>query len=285
MRRLYGTKQVGHTGTLDPMATGLLVVLVGRAVKASEYLVSDRKEYTAELQLGLRTDTEDTTGRVLARCENLPDAEKVEKVCAFFVGRQTQIPPMYSALKVGGKKLYDLARQNVEVERQPREIEIFHLDCAPIDEEAGRYSLNVSCSKGTYIRTLCADIGEKLSCGGAMAALHREANGAFHIENAQTLDELRALTAEERISKLLPVESLFSDLPAVDLPPFYRRLCSSGCPIYLKKISADFPIGARVRLIADGVFFALGEVGEYEEGIAVKALKQFVLFGKEIEKC
>ena len=281
LRRLFGTRQVGHTGTLDPMATGVLTALVGRAVKASEYLVSDRKEYEALLQLGVTTDTEDTTGRVLSTSERLPAAQEVCDVCAQMIGAQMQVPPMYSALKIGGKKLYDLARRNIEVERQPREIFVYALDGTPIDANAGRYALSIVCSKGTYIRTICADIGKKLGCGGAMAALKRTANGAFRIEDAHTLDELAAMPPEERHKTLLPVESLFADLPALDLPAFYKKLCASGCPIYLHKIGCNLPLGARARLSYEGRFFALGEVGEYEEGPAVKALKQFVLFDKE----
>ena len=158
VRRLYGTRRVGHTGTLDPLATGLLVVLVGRAAKAAEYLVSDEKHYTATLRLGMTTDTEDVTGEVLTHTDTLPDAEAVAAACAAMVGKSEQVPPMYSALKVGGRKLVDIARAGGEVERDARPIEIYSLTCTPTDTPSD-YRLDVHCSKGTYIRTLCADIG------------------------------------------------------------------------------------------------------------------------------
>ena len=172
VRRLYGTRRVGHTGTLDPLATGLLVVLVGRAAKAAEYLVSDEKHYTATLRLGITTDTEDVTGEVLTRTEALPKAEAVASACAAMVGKSEQIPPMYSALKVGGRKLVDIARAGGEVEREARPIEIYSLTCTPTDTPSD-YRLDVHCSTGTYIRTLCTDIGAKLGCGGVVATLRR----------------------------------------------------------------------------------------------------------------
>lgn len=281
IRRLFSTKQVGHTGTLDPMATGVLPILLGRAVKASEYLLSDWKGYKALLQLGVVTDTGDTTGRILEQKEHLPPKEQVFAVCSSFVGEQTQIPPMYSALKVNGQKLCDLARRNIEVERAPRPITVRSLIPQAVDEEKGLYSLSILCSKGTYIRSLCTDIGKALSCGGSMAGLIRTQSGHFFLEKAHTLQELEEMNSEERSSLLLPVESLFSDLPAVTLPPFYRRLCSSGCPIYLSKLGLReqaFPDGQRLRLYDGSVFFALGEVGQHPEGKALKAIKQFVLF-------
>ena len=172
IRRLYGTKKVGHTGTLDPLATGVLVILLGRTAKAAEYLVADKKTYLAKLTLGLTTDTEDITGKVLTESKNIPSSDAVKSACSEFLGKIKQIPPMYSALKVDGKKLYDLAREGIEVDRKARDIEIFRLDCTPTDKE-NEYALLVECSSGTYIRTLCADIGAKLSCGGVMSALHR----------------------------------------------------------------------------------------------------------------
>ena len=276
VRRLYGTKQVGHTGTLDPMATGVLPVLVGRAVKASEYLLSERKTYEALLRLGVRTDTGDTTGRVLERSDALPGAEKVLEVCASFVGKIEQIPPMYSALKVGGKKLVDLARKGVEVERAPRQIEIFSLDAETENEKEGLYRLTVVCSGGTYIRTLCEDIGKALSCGDAMAALTRSACGPFYLKNAHAPEELERMTQEERLKLLLPVEELFSELPRLDLQPFFEKLIASGCSVDEKKLGASFPEGTRLRLYGARGFFALGEVRPANGAPAVKAVKHFL---------
>jgi len=276
IRKLYGTARVGHTGTLDPMATGVLAMLVGRAAKAAEYLVSDTKRYRARLRLGIRTDTEDTTGAVLSSCEEIPSEERVREVCSAFVGRIKQIPPMYSALKVDGKKLCDLARQGVTVEREAREIEIFSLEVTPTEERES-YILDVFCSSGTYIRTLCADIGEALGCGGAMAALERRAAGEFTIEQSVTVDELSEMTLEERVERLLPTESLFEPLRKVRLVPFYERLCRNGCEIYLRKIGVSAEEGERVSLYGEKGFFALGEVRSYTDGKAIKMIKLFEL--------
>ena len=274
VRRLYSTRRVGHTGTLDPMATGVLVVLIGRAAKACEYLAADAKRYEATLRLGLTTDSEDVTGNVLTTSEAIPSNNDFYAVLPQFRGKIQQIPPMYSALKVGGKKLVDLARQGVVIERQPREIEIFALEARPTDTPSD-YILDVRCSGGTYIRTLCADIGAALGCGGVMASLHRTETGGFSIENAHTLSQIEEMTPAERLGLLIPTEALFASLSPVKLPAFYEKLCRSGCEIYLKKIGNP-PLTAmqRVRILdQNGVFVALGEVREYENGLAVKAIK------------
>ena len=277
VRRLYQTRRVGHTGTLDPMATGVLVVLIGRAAKACEYLSADQKHYRAGLRLGLTTDTEDTTGTVLTTAEAIPTEAELTAVLPHFRGKIQQIPPMYSALKVGGKKLVDLARQGVTVERQAREIEIFSLSATPLATPTD-VALDVTCSGGTYIRTLCADIGARLGCGGAMAMLERVETGGFSLAESHTLDELDALSPDELASLLIPTEALFASLPTLRLSAFYERLCRSGCEIYQKKLGTSHPIGARVRICdAEGGFFALGEVREYEAGSAVKAIKTFSL--------
>lgn len=273
IRRLFGTKRVGHTGTLDPLAEGVLVMLIGRAAKAAEYLAADTKKYVATLRLGLTTDTEDVTGNVLTESKDIPSEKQVQAVLESFRGDILQIPPMYSALKVGGKKLCDLAREGKTVEREARPITIHSLTAESTDSPTD-HVLTVSCSSGTYIRTLCADIGAALGCGGVMATLNRTAAGAFSIEKAVTLEELEQMTAEERLSLLLPTESLFSSLDTVRLPDFYYRLCINGCEIYQKKIKTDFPIGVRLRMLTpDGSFFALGEVREYGSGTAIKAIK------------
>lgn len=275
MRRLFSTRRVGHTGTLDPMATGVLTVLIGRSAKATEYLSLDTKEYIATLRLGTTYDTEDITGVPLSHTDAIPDSDAVFKAIEKFIGEQTQIPPMYSALKVNGQKLCDLARKGIEVERAPRPITIFSID-AKQGEIATDYILKVSCSSGTYIRTLCADIGAALGCGGAMATLCRSRAGAFSLADAHSIDSLKELSEEERISLLRPTESLFYDLPALYLDGFYERLSRNGCEIYLKKIGASLPLGARVRLCSrEKSFYALGEVREFTDGLAVKAIKLF----------
>ena len=277
MRRLFSTKRVGHTGTLDPMATGVLVVLIGRAAKAAEYLSSDEKGYIATLRLGATYDTEDITGTVISTCDTIPSEQAVYEAVNGFVGEILQTPPMYSALKVNGQKLCDLARKGVQIEREARPVTIYSID-AKKGEQSTDYILSVKCSAGTYIRTLCADIGSVLGCGGAMATLCRTLAGGFSIESSHTLEELEALSVDERNALLIPTESLFSNLLAIKLPAFYEKLCRNGCEIYLNKLrlSTSLSLGQRVRLCSQaGDFFALGEVREYNDGLAIKAIKLF----------
>ncbi|MBQ8310620.1 MAG: tRNA pseudouridine(55) synthase TruB [Clostridia bacterium] len=277
VRRLYNTRRVGHTGTLDPMATGVLVVLIGRAAKACEYLSADSKRYRATLRLGLTTDTEDITGTVLTVSHAIPSASELYGLLPRFCGKIQQIPPMYSALKVGGQKLVDLARRGETVERQAREIEIFDLRAEQTDTSTD-YILDVHCSGGTYIRTLCADLGAALGCGGVMASLERTETCGFPLSLAHTVEELESMDENRRASVLIQTEQLFSDLTPIHLPAFFEKLCRDGCEIYLQKLGIDLPSGTRVRLCnAKGVFFAIGAVGEYKNGIAVKAVKTFVL--------
>ena len=273
VKRLFGVKKAGHTGTLDPMATGVLPVLIGRAVKASEYMIGSDKHYIATLLLGITTDTEDVTGKTLSECDRIPTEQEVLEVAGSFVGRYMQTPPMYSALKVGGKKLCDLARSGVEIEREPREIFIHSLGVKRLSE--CEYSLDVVCSGGTYIRTLCADIGKKLGTGGVMKTLCRAEASVFVIEDAYTITELEAMSDEEREALILPIERVFLKYREVRLPPFFERLCRSGLEIYLAKIGFSAECGERVRLLGAGGFFALGEVREYESGLAIKPIKQF----------
>ena len=277
VRRLYKTKRVGHTGTLDPMATGGVVVLVGRAAKAAEYLVSDKKRYRAVMRLGMTTDSEDITGNLLTETNDLPCKDDVLRACQGFVGNISQVPPMYSALKVKGQKLVDLARKGITVERQAREVTVFSLTCTPT-EHARDYILDVECSSGTYIRTLCADIGASLGCGAVMAELERTETGGFSIEKSHTLEALQEKDTQALHEILIPTESLFETLPTVQLPSFYERLFRSGCEIYQKKIGTSLSENTRVRICKeDGSFFALGEVREYEEGSAIKSIKFFEL--------
>lgn len=276
IRKLYNTKKVGHTGTLDPIAEGVLCVLVGRAAKAAEYLVSDDKEYIAGLKLGITTDTEDITGNIIQKFEGkLPDFNDLQSVLGSFLGEIKQVPPMYSAIKVQGKKLYEYARENIEVERQPRKITIYDIKADIIDEKNGEYSLTVRCSKGTYIRTLCADIGKNLGCGGVMSSLLRTKSGTFSLKDAITLDELEKMSETEKINMLKPTESLFSNLPKVVLSDFFAFLCRTGNEIYQHKIKTNFDTFTKVALYDKDGFFALGEVREFEGGSAIKPIKQF----------
>lgn len=272
-RRLFGCEKAGHTGTLDPMATGVLPVLLGRAVKASEYMLTSDKHYSAVLLLGITTDTEDVTGNILTECSEIPDEETVLSAIYSFLGESEQIPPMYSALKVGGKKLCDLARKGEVIEREPRRITVYDISAERINEK--EYKIDVVCSKGTYIRTLCADIGKKLNAGAVMKALTRTEASGFTLDESYTLDELEAMSEEERESKILPVERIFKDKRLVTLPPFFARLARCGVEIYLNKIGFSAELGQRVMLADSDGFFALGEVREFDTGAAIKPIKQF----------
>jgi len=275
LRKLYDMSQVGHTGTLDPMATGVLPVLLGRAVKASDLLVAEDKEYVAEMTLGVTTDTQDTTGEVLSESGAIPSDDEVTRVCRSFVGDILQTPPMYSAIKVGGKKLYDIARAGETIEREPRKITIRSLDAEKISDRVWR--LRVECSKGTYIRTLCADIGDALGCGAAMSALCRTKSGPFDLSCAHTIEEISEMTFAQRLSLPMPTESLFEDLPALDISDFFAKLAKSGAELYQKKLGTFFEEGTTVRLRHRGVFIALGKVRDFDGGSAIKPVKLFVL--------
>ena len=277
VRKLYGIRQVGHTGTLDPMATGVLVVLVGRAVKASEYVVADDKEYVAGLKLGITTDTEDTTGKILSKHDGeYPDFRIVSETVKRFTGCIEQIPPMYSAIKIDGKKLVDLARKGLETERRPRPVNVYRAELIPTDSDRD-YFLAVKVSKGTYMRTLCADMGKALGVGGVMSSLVRTCQGNFGIEEALSLADIENMSEENRIKALRPVDILFSDCGSVVLTDFFASLAKNGCQIYQKKTGTSFASGELVKLCDENGFFALGQVTEYPDGSAIKPVKQLRL--------
>ncbi|MBQ8263886.1 MAG: tRNA pseudouridine(55) synthase TruB, partial [Oscillospiraceae bacterium] len=206
LRGVFHEKRIGHSGTLDPMATGLLVVFLGRATRAVEFAEAHSKEYVARLRLGVTTDTQDTSGNVLSEREVNVSEEQLLEALEHFKGEIDQIPPMYSAIKIGGKKLYEIARKGESVERKPRRITIHSLEF--LGWEDGNALLRVRCSKGTYIRTLCHDIGEYLGCGGCMASLRRTAAGEFSIDAARSLEAvIEAKESGETENLLLPVDS------------------------------------------------------------------------------
>ena len=224
LRGVFQTRRIGHGGTLDPMATGVLPVFVGRATRGVEFFEHAEKTYETVLQLGITTDTEDTSGTVLEEKPVSVTEAQFLAVLEQFRGEIQQIPPMYSALKVNGQKLYLLARKGKEVERQPRTITIHQLDC--LEFNGNRAKLRVNCSKGTYIRTLCKDIGEALGCGGCMAELRRVAAGAYTIEEAIPLADLVA--SGDPGSYLRPVDSMFTQYEAVTLTPNQEKRCRNG---------------------------------------------------------
>ncbi len=273
LKRLLSADKAGHTGTLDPMASGVLPILVGRAVKASEFLLTGDKHYGATLLLGITTDTEDITGTVLTECDKIPSEEEVEAAVLSMIGESLQTPPMYSAIKIGGKKLYELAREGKEIERAARPITVFDISAKRLSDR--EYRIDVKCSKGTYIRTLCKDIGEKLGCGATMKTLERLSAAGFNISEAHTLSEIEAMSEAEREKLIIPTERIFSSLRRVTLPDFFARLARCGVEIYLRKISEDIPLGERVTLYDKKGFFAIGEVREFNREYAIKPIRQF----------
>lgn len=227
MRGICGQKKIGHTGTLDPAAVGVLPVCLGSGTKLCGMLTDEDKEYEARLLLGVTYDTQDTTGRLLDNREVSVSPQQVREVILSFQGKYLQTPPMYSALKVGGKRLYDLARSGIEVERKARPVEIKEIEIQ--DMELPLVNIRVVCSKGTYIRTLCSDIGERLGCGGAMAYLKRTRVGIFRAENAITLKELELFKQEGRLfERLVPPDSLFAQYPALHVRNEYLKTVRNG---------------------------------------------------------
>jgi len=251
LRRVFNTRRIGHGGTLDPIATGVLPVFVGRATRGVEFFEHAEKAYETTLRLGLATDTEDITGTVLEeKSVTITEAEFLAALDQFR-GEILQIPPMYSALKVNGQKLCDLARKGKEVARQPRPITIFELECLDFTGDTAR--LRVRCSKGTYIRTLCKDIGQALGCGGCMAALRRVSAGEYGIENSVPLQEL--LDAETPEKYLQNVDTMFADLPAITLTEKQELRCRNGGSFTLKMADGRYRVYSQ-----SGEFLALSQV-------------------------
>ena len=250
LRGILHEKRVGHAGTLDPMATGVLPVFVGQVTKAVSFAENGRKVYETVLQLGRVTDTQDTTGETLEERAVTVTADNMRAALPRFLGEIEQIPPMYSAIKVNGQKLYDLARQGKEVARKPRRITIYDL---ALTEELGngQYALRVECSKGTYIRTLCHDLGQALGCGGCMAALRRTEASGFGIGEAVTLED----AAREGEALLRPLDSLFRVYPAFTIPnAALEKKCLCGNPLRVSLADGIYRVYG-----CDGTFLALSE--------------------------
>lgn len=262
LRRVFGTRRIGHGGTLDPMATGVLPVFVGRATRGVEFFEHAEKTYETELLLGVATDTEDTTGTVLTRREVSVTPGQLAAVLERFRGEIMQIPPMYSALKVNGQKLCDLARKGRQVERQPRPVTIHELTL--LSREGDTLHLRVRCSKGTYIRTLCADIGEALGCGGCMQALRRTQAGEYTIAEAVPLQQL--LEAAEPETYLRDVDTMFRGYPGVKLTVNQEKRCRNG-----NAFSVSLPGGTYRAYSQTGEFLMLAKV---ENGV-MSTIKSF----------
>jgi len=262
LRRVFNTRRIGHGGTLDPMATGVLPVFVGRATRGVEFFEHAEKTYETVLRLGITTDTEDISGTVLTQQDAFVTGEMLEEVLKKFRGEILQVPPMYSALKINGQKLVDLARKGKTVERQPRPITVHELTVLGFGAEGIR--LRVRCSKGTYIRTLCKDIGEALGCGGCMAELRRVQAGEYTIAEAVPLMEL--LEAQNPENYLRPVDTMFRNYPEVRLTPNQEKRCRNGASFSVK--------------LAEGTYRAYSQTGEFlmlaklEDGV-MSTIKSF----------
>lgn len=263
LRGVFHEKRIGHGGTLDPMATGVLPIFVGRATRAVEFFESAEKEYIAGLRLGMVTDTQDTTGTVLTQTPVTVTREEVAAALSTFLGAQQQLPPMYSAVKIGGQKLYELARKGREVARKPRDIVLHQLEL--LDGAGEHYTFRVRCSKGTYVRTLCHDLGQKLGCGGCMESLRRTAAGCYTLDQAVPLAEVVA--HPDPASLLIPIDSLFAHLPWVKLQERQMKLLLNGALVP----ASGLPNGEYRVYDPAGGFAALCRA----EGGRLKTIKSF----------
>ena len=277
-RRLCHERKIGHTGTLDPMATGVLPLLLGKATRAASLLEDTDKEYEAGFRLGVSTDTEDSTGKVLETSDTPVSRELLESLLPRFRGEIMQVPPMYSAVSKDGKRLYELARKGIEVERDARPVTIFKLELMEYHEETREGKLTVSCSKGTYIRTLIADLAKAAGSLGVMTALRRTKACGFTLADAITLDEAKALSEAGTLEeKLRPVESLFAHLPAIAVSGEQATRFGNGGQLDLKRIPAfrkqNPPDGEIVRVRGEkGEFLGLGQVQTEKGWLAILKL-------------
>lgn len=259
LRGILHMKKIGHTGTLDPDAVGVLPVCVGKATKVCDLLTDKDKTYEAVVKLGVRTDTLDMTGEILEEHEVSVTESQIKEVLSSFVGEISQIPPMYSAIKVNGKKLYELARKGQEIERKPRKVVIHSLVLTDVKLLENEFTIVVHCSKGTYIRTLCDDIGDKLSCGAAMKHLTRTKVGGFSIENAKTLEEVEGFCKKHDPEELLlPIDEVFDAYSKCMVSEKAMKYLKNGnliMPAYCDYKAAD---GENVRMYGDnGEFYAI----------------------------
>ncbi len=275
MRHLFGERKIGHTGTLDPMATGVLPLLLGKGTRAIPFLEERPKTYRAEFLLGKRTDTLDRTGKLLEEDEKSVPKEALRETMRTFEGEILQVPPMYSAIRKNGVRLYDLARQGVEVERSARPVTIYRLKLLEYDEKTRSGALELTCSKGTYVRTLIDDLGKKSGCcGGVMTNLRRLAAAGFSIDMALPLLEAKAMEKEELLEKVLPIEALFREYPKVVVSKAQAKRFLNGGWLDPKRFGEQkFPKDAPLRIKSpEGQFLGLGE---WQED-ALRVLKIFM---------
>ncbi len=266
MRKLCGEKKIGHTGTLDPMATGVLPILVGKATRCAPFIDDTDKEYEADFKLGFATDTQDITGAVLSQTVHRVTRAEIEAVLPQFRGEIWQLPPMYSAVQVEGKRLYSLARQGIEIEREKRPVTIYQCELTEFDEEAQQGRLTIMCSKGTYIRTLCADIGQALGSLGVLTGLRRTVACGFSLQCAMPLEQARQIVADGGSLQdyLLPIEAVFADEPKVTVTQAQKtRFCNGGA-LSLERTQipqSEWLEGRIYRVLSqEGEFLGLGQV-------------------------
>lgn len=266
-RKASKQKKIGHCGTLDPNATGVLPVLLGAATKAQDILPNHDKEYVAELKFGIETDTLDIWGEVIKEEQSNVTKEQFEEILKNFRGEIMQVPPMYSALKKGGQRLYDLARQGIEVKREARPVTVYSLTAEDFSEENQTAKIRVSCSKGTYIRSLIDDIGKALGTFAVMTALQRTSACGFTLENAITIEELKNLTPEEIKAGLLPIERLFDSYREVTVSPAQATRFKNGGALGLERLRSlpkDSADGEIFRVKHEDKFLGLGIIKETE---------------------
>lgn len=270
IRRICSEKKCGHTGTLDPMATGVLTVMLGGGTRFIELLPSHDKAYTATFRLGTVTDTLDITGKVIETREVNVTAEQVREKIKDFVGEISQLPPMYSAVSVDGQRLYDLARQGIEVERTPRNVTVFSIDMLSENEQTGEYEISVECSSGTYIRTLISDLGEALGCGAVMTKLRRTKANGFGIENAVTLEQLEAASENGTLDEIvIPVEKALGDYPMIKVTAAQAKRFRNGGELDLQRLKYQRMLGYFRIYDPEDNFIGLGEIG-MGDSLAVK---------------
>lgn len=276
VRGLLRIKKCGHAGTLDPMAAGVLPICIGSATKAIEFMMEKDKLYRAELTLGIETDTQDSSGRIISEREVLCTDEDIEDTLKSFIGKTMQLPPMYSAIKVNGKKLYELAREGLDIDRDPRRIEIFSIDIIDIKRDGKiKILFDVHCSKGTYIRTLCSDIGNRLGCGGHMSFLLRKKAGAFSLSTAMTLEELKQAADGGNLEPcLIDIDTVFDTLEEYNLDSTQEKRLRNGMTLSLDS-QLDIKPGLIKLYDCNGKFFALGEIVASNEKRYLKSRKTF----------
>lgn len=277
IRRIFDTKKVGHGGTLDPLAEGVLPIFIGNATKAVDFCPDNTKQYIAGFKFGITTDTQDITGKVLSENPTYVSRNKMMMIERMFTGEQMQVPPMYSAVRVNGQRLYDIARKGEVVDRAPRHINVYELKIREYENNEGE--MLVTCSKGTYIRTLINDIGEKLGVGAVMTRLIRTISGTFTLEDSYFLSDLEGKTPEELEAMLMPLEKLYEQLPKAHLDEEQTRLFKNGATLDADRIKFDkiYDMGYYIE-DCNGVFVGLGKIN-VDHSLTVQ--RRFNTKGKE----